>query len=54
MDKVERYEMNLDFPEFLNKKFNETVVNMIVEELAEFTFGSLQDTIKAFEKRRSL
>jgi hypothetical protein len=54
MDKVERYETNSDFLEFLNKKFNETAVNATVEELAEFAFGSLQDAIKAFEKRRSL
>jgi len=53
MGKTKRYETNSDFLEFLNSEFDETAVNATVEELADFAFGSLQEAIKAFEKRRS-
>ena len=48
---AEQYENNLIFLEFLNRKFDKTIVYATVEELAEFAFGSMDLAIKAFEER---
>jgi hypothetical protein len=53
MNRTKQYETNSEFLEFLNNEFEKTTVSATVEELAEFAFGSLQEAVKAFEKRRN-
>lgn len=48
--KVQQYENNPDFQEFLNRGFDHTAVYATMEELAEFAFGSLDAAIQAFEE----
>jgi len=51
-NKVEQYENNPDFFEFLNREFDHTAANATIEELAEFAFGSIQAAIEAYEKHK--
>lgn len=48
--KVQQYENNPEFLEFLNRKFDHTAVDATIEELAEFAFGSVDAAIQAFEE----
>ena len=48
--KVQQYENNPDFLEFLNREFDHTAVDATVEELAEFAFGSIDTAVEAFEQ----
>jgi superoxide dismutase len=47
---AEQYENNPDFLEFLNREFDKTAVDATIEELTEFTFGSFDEAVEAFEK----
>jgi len=47
---TEKYEDNPDFLEFLNKEFDKTVLHATVEELAEFSFGSFDVAVEAYEQ----
>jgi len=47
-----RYENNPKFLEFLNREFDKTAVDATIEELAEFAFGSIEETIEAFNQWR--
>ena len=51
-EKEEQYETNSEFLEFLNREFNKTAVDAIMEELAEFAFGSFDEAVKAFEEQK--
>ena len=48
---MEEYVDNFDFLEFLNREFDKTAVDATIEELAEFAFGSMELSIKAFKER---
>lgn len=37
-----------EFLEFVNREFEQTVLHASVEELAEFSFGSVDEAIAAF------
>ena len=50
-NKVQKYENNPDFLEFLNREFDKTAVHATIEKLAEFAFGSVEATIEAFEEK---
>ena len=51
--KVEQYENNHEFLEFLGREFDKTAVDATIEELAEFAFGSAEEATKAFEEYKS-
>lgn len=51
-EKEEQYENNSEFLEFLNREFNKTAVDATMEELAEFSFGSIDDAVEMFEKQK--
>ena len=48
----EKYTENIEFKEFLGREFDQTAVNATIEELAEFAFGSIDEAIEAFEKKK--
>jgi len=48
----DKYINDSDFREFLNRESDKTAVDATIQELAEFAFGSVDDAIKAFNKRR--
>jgi len=50
---VEKYVSDPEFQEFLNREFNKVAVGATIEELAEFTFGSIDDAIDIFEKQKT-
>lgn len=50
--KLEHYENNPIFFEFLNREFDRTVAHATMEELAEFAFGTIDDAIEMFEKQK--
>ena len=41
-----------EFREFLNQEFNHTATCATMEELAEFAFGGIEETIEAFKKNK--
>ena len=47
-----QYENNPEFLEFLNREFDKTAVDATIEELAEFAFGGIEETIEAFNQWR--
>ena len=47
---TEQYENNADFLEFLSREFDKTTIHATIEELAEFTFGSLDAAIEAYQE----
>ena len=49
-NRLEQYENNPDFQEFLNREFDKTAVDATIEELAEFAFGSIDTAVEAFEQ----
>jgi len=49
---VEKYVDNPEFLEFLGREFDKTAVQVWVEELAEFAFGSMDEAVKAFEEHK--
>lgn len=52
MDKLkEKYSNNIEFLEFVNAEFDSVVSSSTLEELAEFAFGSIDEAIKAFERK---
>jgi len=51
-NKTEQYENNPDFLEFLGREFDKTAVDATIEELAEFAFGGIEETIEAFNQWR--
>ena len=51
--KEEQYENNTEFLEFLGGEFDHTAVDATIEELAEFTFGGIEEAIRAFEEQKS-
>lgn len=50
---AEKYVNDPEFQEFLNREFDKTIVHATVEELAEFSFGSIDDAIEMFEKQKT-
>jgi hypothetical protein len=50
--KIEKYENDFEFLEFLTKEFVKTAGHATIEELAEFAFGSMKEAIEAFEGRK--
>ena len=48
----DKYINDSEFQEFLNRDFDKTAVDATIQELAEFAFGSMEEAIKAFNKRR--
>jgi len=50
-EKEKQYDTNSEFLEFLNSEFNKTAVDATMEDMAEFAFGSMELSIKAFEER---
>ena len=52
-NKEEQYEDDTEFLEFLNRGFDHTAVHATIEELAEFTFGGIEEAIRAFEEQKS-
>jgi len=50
---TEKYESDPEFQEFLNREFGRTAVTATMEELAEFTFGRIDDAIEMFEKQKT-
>jgi len=48
----DKYINDSDFQEFLNREFDKTAVDATIQELAEFASGSMEEAIKAFNKRR--
>jgi len=51
-NKIDQYENNPEFLEFLNREFDKTTLDATLEELSEFAFGSMENAIKAFDQRR--
>lgn len=49
-NKVQQYENNPEFFEFLNREFDKTAADATIEELAEFAFGSVEEAIEAYEQ----
>lgn len=49
----EKYVNDPEFQEFLNREFNKTAVDATMEELAEFSFGSIDDAVEMFEKQKT-
>jgi len=50
---AEKYVNDPEFQEFLNREFNKTAVDATMEELAEFSFGSIDDAVEMFEKQKT-
>lgn len=48
----DKYIDDIDFHCFLNREFDNTASHAMIEELAEFAFGSLEEAIEVFEKRK--
>ncbi len=44
-----KYDENPEFLEFLTREFDRTATNATIEELAEFTFGSLNKAIAVYK-----
>jgi len=47
----EQYINDPEFQEYLNREFDKTATHAIMEELAEFAFGTIEAAIKAYETR---
>ncbi len=50
--KSKQYENDPDFLEFLNSEFDKTAVNATIKELAEFAFGSIEESVEVFNRER--
>ena len=50
---TEKYVNDPEFQEFLNREFNKTAVDATMEELAGFSFGSIDDAVEMFEKQKT-
>ena len=48
--KLEQYENDPNFQEFLNKAFDHAAVDATIEELAEFAFGGMDEAVEAFNE----
>lgn len=47
-EKIEKLKEDIDFLEFLNKEFSKTSIHSTVEEIAEFTFGSMKEAAEEY------
>lgn len=52
MEKLnKKYINNQEFLEFVNQEFDSVASNSTLEELAEFAFGGIEESIKKFESK---